>query len=111
MGVRDEGGAMGEVELSGVDGCGASMICTWAFIELFCQLLWVLKIMHNKALKMNVRVYTLISNHRHTNEKHVILLCVCQIARNFFNDTTHCQRGVIKHTVIRCWVEVGRGGI
>lgn len=51
MRVRETGEAMNEVEFSGVDGCGASMLGAWEFIKLFSQLFWVLKILHNKSFK------------------------------------------------------------
>lgn len=50
MGVR-EGGDINEVEFLGV-GCGeAGMMGIWELIKLFCQLLWALKILHNKSLE------------------------------------------------------------
>lgn len=50
MGVR-EGGDMDEVEFPGIGGCGAGMMGIWKLIKLFCQLLWVLKSLHNKRFK------------------------------------------------------------
>lgn len=50
MGVR-EGGDMDEAEFPGVGGYGAGMMGIWELMKLFCQLLWVLKILHNKSFK------------------------------------------------------------
>lgn len=88
----------------------AGVMGTRGFIKLFHQFLRTLKILHNKSFKITIWVYTLISNHRNTNENHVVLLCVHEIARKFLNDNTHCKRGCDKtDTTIHCWAEGGKG--
>lgn len=47
----------------GEGGCEAGRIGMWEFIMLFCQLLWVLKILHNKSF----------------NNKHMLLTIEIQV--------------------------------